>query len=160
MTYLAISIYALAIVLANLSVATWGPSVTAINAFFFIGLDLALRNWLSMRMPKPMMLVMIVSTGALSYFINPASGIIAVASVVAFTLASITDWFIFNTCGGAWLRRNLAGNVAGAAVDSLLFPTIAFGSLIPSIVVVQFLAKVAGGSVWGRLLQKYNSLHK
>jgi hypothetical protein len=35
--------------------------------------------------------------------------------------------------------------VAGAAVDSLLFPTLAFGVLMPGIVLAQFVAKIAGG---------------
>ena len=39
-------------------------------------------------------------------------------------------------------------NVAGAAVDSLIFPTLAFGALMPHIVAMQFAAKVAGGALW------------
>jgi uncharacterized PurR-regulated membrane protein YhhQ (DUF165 family) len=149
MTYIAIFIYAAAIVLANLSVATFGPSVTPINAFVLIGLDLALRNWLSLRMTKTSMAAMIVGTGALSYAINPASGMIAIASGVAFTLAALTDWMVFNTVAGHWLKRNFAGNSAGALVDSIVFPTLAFGSLMPTIVAAQFVAKVLGGTVWG-----------
>ena len=36
----------------------------------------------------------------------------------------------------------------GAAVDSILFPTIAFGSFLPTIIALQFAAKVAGGALW------------
>ena len=154
MTYLAIFIYASAIVVANLLVAEFGPSVTAANAFFLIGLDLALRNWLSLRMSKLAMFGMIIGTGLLSYLINPASGMIAIASGVAFTLASIADWATFNSATGAWLRRNFAGNSTGALVDSLIFPTLAFGVLMPEIVALQFIAKVAGGSMWGFLIQR------
>jgi len=46
----AISIYASAMVLANLSVAAFGPSISPINAFILIGLDLALRDWLHVRL--------------------------------------------------------------------------------------------------------------
>ena len=45
------------------------------------------------------------------------------------------------------MRANQS-NVAGAAVDSFVFPTIAFGSFIPQIVILQFAAKVLGGFVW------------
>ena len=154
MIYLAIFIYALAIVLANLSVAMFGPSVTPINAFVLIGLDLALRNWLSLRMTKTAMAAMIVGTGALSYTINPASGMIAIASGVAFTFAAFTDWMVFNTVAGHWLKRNFAGNSAGALVDSIVFPTLAFGALMPTIVAAQFIAKVAGGTVWGWVINR------
>jgi hypothetical protein len=40
-------------------------------------------------------------------------------------------------------------------VDSLLFPTIAFGALMPHIVAMQFVAKVAGGAVWTWLLGRW-----
>lgn len=154
MTYLAIAIYALAIIAANALAATFGPSVTPINSFFLIGLDLALRNLLSLRLDRLQMASMIVGTGVLSYLVNPASGMIAVASGVAFTLAALTDWAVFNTTTGAWLKRNLAGNSAGALVDSIVFPTIAFGGLMPAIVALQFAAKVAGGSLWGYVISR------
>ena len=154
MKTIAIAIYSLATIVANLLVAQFGPQVTAINAFFLIGLDLALRNYLAMSMSSTAMASMIVGTGVLSYLINPASGMIAIASGVAFTAASLTDWFVFNTAKGAWLKRNFFGNSAGALVDSVIFPTIAFGGLMPMIVLSQFVAKVAGGSMWGYLIQK------
>ena len=154
MLIFAVLIYASAIILANLLVATFGPTVTPINAFFLIGLDLALRNWLSLRMTKTSMAAMILGTGVISYLINPASGMIAVASGVAFTLAALADWATFNTVAGHWMKRNLAGNSVGALVDSIVFPTLAFGSLMPLIVLAQFVAKVAGGSMWGYLISR------
>ena len=134
--------------------AQFGPSITPINAFFLIGLDLALRNYLSFKITQWQMALMIVGTGLLSYFVNPAAGMIAVASGVAFTIAALADWATFNTVSGKWMKRNLAGNSVGALVDSLVFPTIAFGSLMPAIVLAQFVAKVAGGSAWGYLISR------
>jgi queuosine precursor transporter len=49
MLTIAILIYAAAMTLANLSIATWGPWVSPINAFVLIGLDLALRDWLHVQ---------------------------------------------------------------------------------------------------------------
>lgn len=150
----AIIIYAVAMMLANLSVAQFGPWVSPINAFVLIGLDLALRDWLHVRLRVWQMGALIAATGLLTYALNPAAGQIAVASSCAFTLAALADWSVFARMGGSWLRRANGSNVAGAAVDSLVFPTLAFGVLLPHIVALQFVAKVAGGAVWALALDR------
>lgn len=155
MIAIAILIYAAAMTLANLSVAMWGPSVTPINAFILIGLDLALRDWLQFRLKAWQMGGLIAATGALTFLLNPAAGMIAVASSAAFTAAALVDWATFTRLRGSWLFRANGSNVAGAAVDSLIFPTIAFGALMPQIVLAQFVAKVAGGALWSALLAKF-----
>ena len=48
----------------------------------------------------------------------------------------------------AKLLRVNGSNVVGAAVDSLVFPTLAFGAFLWPIVLGQFAAKVAGGVLW------------
>jgi uncharacterized PurR-regulated membrane protein YhhQ (DUF165 family) len=149
---IAITAYAAAMTLANLSVATFGPAISPINAFFLIGLDLALRDWLHVRLRVWQMGALIAATGALTYVLNPAAGQIAIASACAFTAAALVDWGTFARLRGSWMFRANGSNVAGAAVDSLLFPTIAFGALMPHIVAMQFVAKVAGGAVWAWLI--------
>jgi uncharacterized PurR-regulated membrane protein YhhQ (DUF165 family) len=151
--YSAITIYAAAMTLANLSVAAFGPWVSPINAFVLIGLDLALRDWLHVRLKVWQMGALIASTGALTFVLNPAAGQIAVASAVAFTAAALVDWSAFARLRGSWLFRANGSNVAGAAVDSLVFPTLAFGALMPHIVALQFVAKVAGGALWAWALR-------
>lgn len=153
MLYSAIAIYAAAMTLANLSVAAFGPWVSPINAFILIGLDLALRDWLHVRLKVWQMGALIAATGALTFVLNPAAGQIAVASAVAFTAAALVDWSTFARLRGSWLFRANGSNVAGAAVDSLLFPTLAFGALMPHIVALQFVAKVAGGALWAWALR-------
>ena len=148
MLYLAIGIYTIAMTLANLSVAAFGPAISPINAFLFIGLDLALRDWLHVKLRLWQMGALIALSGALTYLLNPASGKIAVASACAFTLAALVDLVVFVKMKGSWFSRANKSNVAGAAVDSLVFPTIAFGSLMPGIVLLQFVAKILGGFVW------------
>lgn len=150
----AIVIYAAAMTLANLSVAAFGPAISPINAFVLIGLDLALRDWLHVRLRPWQMLALIAAAGALTYLLNPAAGKIAVASSCAFTAAALVDWLTFARLRGSWLFRANGSNVAGAAVDSLIFPTLAFGVLMPHIVALQFIAKVAGGSLWAWLLSR------
>jgi uncharacterized PurR-regulated membrane protein YhhQ (DUF165 family) len=154
MLTVAILIYAAAMTAANLSIAYFGPWISPFNAFVLIGLDLTLRDWLHLRLKLWQMGVLIASTGMLTYLLNPAAGQIAVASSVAFTAAAVVDWSIFIRLPGSWLRRANGSNVAGAAVDSLLFPTLAFGVLMPHIVALQFLAKVAGGALWAVLLAR------
>jgi uncharacterized PurR-regulated membrane protein YhhQ (DUF165 family) len=149
---IAIAAYAAAMILANLSVAAFGPWVSPINAFVLIGLDLALRDWLHVRLRAWQMGVLIAGTGALTYALNPAAGTIAIASSAAFTAAAVVDWATFARLRGSWMFRANGSNVAGAAVDSLVFPTLAFGALMPQIVLAQFAAKVAGGAVWAWII--------
>lgn len=155
MLVLAVSIYALAMTGANLSVAAFGPAVTPINAFLLIGLDLALRDWLHVRLRPWQMAALIAATGVLTLLLNPAAGKIAIASAAAFTAAALVDWSVFQRLiGKSWTTRANGSNVAGAAVDSLVFPTIAFGALMPQVVLMQFVAKVAGGAMWTWVLAR------
>lgn len=154
MIYLALAAYAAAMVAANLLVAVFGPVITPLNAFVLIGFDLAMRDWLHVRLRVWQMLALILATGAVTFGLNPAAGVIAIASAVSFTAAALVDWSVFSVVTGSWLKRANASNVVGAAVDSLLFPTLAFGALLPHIVAVQFIAKVAGGAVWTWVLRR------
>lgn len=156
----AICIYAVAMTAANLSVAHFGPWVSPINSFLFIGLDLALRDYLHAKLTALQMLLLISATGALTFALNPAAGAIAAASAVSFTAAALVDWAAFSRLTGSWLRKANGSNVAGAAVDSLVFPTLAFGVLLPHIVALQFVAKVAGGAFWAALISRLNGGQK
>lgn len=157
----AILIYAAAMTMANLllagAVQTWGRGaiayVSPLNSFFLIGLDLALRDWLHFRLKAWQMLALISVSGLLTYALNPSAGMIAIASATAFTGAALVDWATFARLRGSWLFRANGSNVAGAAVDSLIFPTIAFGALMPEVVLKQFIAKVAGGALWAWVLR-------
>lgn len=160
---IAIVIYAAAMTLANLSIAQFGPWVSPINAFVLIGLDLALRDWLHVRLKAVEMLALICASGALTFALNPSVPHIVVASAVAFTLAALVDWQAFGLLNGSWLRRSLGSNVAGAVVDTLAFSALAFVILSPNpkpldvvaqIAALQFAAKVAGGSLWALLLAR------
>lgn len=151
-------VYLAALVSANLSIAYFGPWVSPINAFLLIGLDLSLRDklhehWKDHLWPK--MFALISVAGAISFALNPAAINIAAASVIAFIAAGLVDAFIYQRLvAKRWLVKSNASNAAGAAVDSLIFPTIAFGSLMPAIVLFQFAAKVAGGALWSWVLRK------
>jgi uncharacterized PurR-regulated membrane protein YhhQ (DUF165 family) len=154
MLIFSIALYAAAMTLANLAVAQWGPGIMPLIAFTLIGLDLALRDWLHVRLKPWQMGAVIAAAGLLTYLLNPAAERIAVASAIAFGAAALADWAVFARLPGSWLRRANGSNVAGAAVDSLLFPTLAFGAIMPGVVLAQFVAKVLGGALWAWLLSR------
>lgn len=161
--YSALALYALAMTVANLTLAgainTWGPGsiavVSPINAFFLIGLDLTLRDWLHVRLSRLQMLLLIAGTSALTYLLNPAAGHIAVASAAAFTAAALVDWSVFlQLRGRSWLFRSNASNAAGALTDSLVFPLLVTGKWLVPVILMQFLAKTAGGAFWAWVLSR------
>lgn len=154
MVIIASAIYALAMTGANLSISYFGVWVSPINSFLFIGLDLALRDVLHTRLSKYKMFGLIALSGLITYALNPSAGMIAIASASAFTLAAVSDWSVFTATKGSWFKRSNTSNTVGAAVDSVVFPTIAFGVLMPQIIALQFVAKVAGGFVWSLLLSR------
>ena len=100
-------------------------------------------------MNKYQMAGLICIAGVITWLLNPAAGTIAIASAVSFVIAGFVDYAVFSKASGSWMARSTKSNVAGAAVDSIAFPTIAFWSLMPEIVAMQFVAKVVGGYVWG-----------
>jgi len=156
-------IYIAVLVAANLLVAWLGAWFSPINAFFLIGLDLSLRDklhdaWQGRQLALKMG-GLVVAAGLVSYLLNPATGKIAMASIIAFVCAMTVDAVTYQLLRKrSWIQRTNGSNMAGAATDSLLFPTIAFGGLLPHIVAMQFLAKVAGGAVWSVLLNRPNLL--
>ena len=153
-----VAIYISALVVANLLVAWLGPWFSPINAFFLIGLDLVVRDKLHERWQDKIWLRMfglIAGAGLLSFMLNPASGKIAVASVTAFVIAGAVDALVYHYLRHKpWMIKSNASNASGALVDSIVFPTIAFGSLMPFIVLLQVVAKILGGFMWSVVFRK------
>jgi hypothetical protein len=152
-------IYIAALVAANLLVAWLGVWFSLVNAFVLIGLDLSLRDklhdlWEGEKLPIKMG-GLIATASVVSYAINPATGMIAFASLAAFSLSMVADSVVYQYLKykDKVIRIN-GSNIAGAIVDSVVFPTIAFGGLMLEIVALQFLAKVIGGFIWGKILNR------
>lgn len=151
--------YLAAIVAANLTVAMFGPQMTIVNAFLFIGLDLTARdklhdawhgNGLWWKMAS-----LIAAGSFISWLLNRDAGQIALASFVAFAAASIVDTVTYHVLRGRrWEVRVNGSNILSAAVDSVVFPTVAFGAFLPWIVAGQFAAKVLGGAMWAWALNR------
>jgi len=154
-------LYLIAIVLANLSVAHFGPSSTIVNAFLFIGLDLTSRDklhdaWHHNGLIWKMGLL--IATGSLiSWLLNRNAGQIALASFIAFACAAVVDTIVYQILRKQKYMVKVNGsNIFSAATDSIIFPTIAFGGFLPWITLGQFAAKVFGGAIWAIILRRHN----
>lgn len=154
-----VTLYLFAIVAANLLVAEFGPSITILNAFLFIGLDITVRDHLHERWERLHLwrnMALLIGIGAaLSAALNWNSLPIAVASCVAFAAAGVVDTLVYKALGNqARLVRVNGSNVMSAAADSIIFPLLAFGMpLLWPIVLGQFAAKVIGGGAWSLALK-------
>lgn len=148
-----------AIVAANLITTQYGPSASIYNAFFLIGLDFVTRDrladfWGTTRWAK--MAALILTGGAISYYLNRNAGSIAVASTVAFAAAELVEAVFYHFLRKRpWIERAPKAALVAAAVDSLIFPTIAFGGVLWSITAGQFFAKVAGAVVWTWVIARF-----
>jgi hypothetical protein len=141
-------------VVANLLVWWVGPWFSPVNAFVLIGLDLTMRDVLHERLASWQLALVVLNGGFITWASNPAAKQIAIASATAFICAAIADWIVYAALRKhVWAIRTNASNIVGSAVDSVIFPTLAFGVFLPAIIALQFAAKVVGGSVWSILLQ-------
>ncbi len=143
--------YLLAIVLANFSVFWFGKAAVIINAFVFIGLDLSARDSLHNKWRGKNLVVKmgaLIAVGSLlTWILNKDAGQIALASIVAFTFSAIADTIVYHKTNSV-----NKSNIVSAAIDSIIFPTLAFGAFFPVTILGQWIAKVAGGFVWCKIL--------
>lgn len=157
--------YLAAIVAANLSLAHWGPKVAVINGFFLVAFDLASRDYLHDvwrgRLIRNMGLL--IAAGSIlsyvaAYFTTPEMldvGRIAMASAVAFGVATLADGFVYHRLRDrAWADRSNGSNIVGATVDSLIFLPLATGSWLWLTMFALACSKIAGGTVFSLLLAK------
>jgi hypothetical protein len=149
-----VAVYILAMVVANLLVWWLGKWSSPFIAFVLIGLDLTLRDVMQERLKAWQLAGVIIAGGLITWIVNPGAAHIAIASAASFVLAAAADWAVYAQLRSRpWLMKSNLSNVAGAAVDSVLFPTIAFGVFMPHIIAMQFLAKVCGGAVWSFIMR-------
>ncbi len=156
---LLVLLYLAAIVMANVTVAAFGPAALYVNAFVLIGLDLSCRDrlhdfWRREGLVWKMGLL-ILSGSCLSWLLSPTAGRVATASLLAFALAATGDALVYQLLQRhPYLVRSNGSNVVGAMVDSLAFPTLAFGEFSPVVSLLQFVAKFLGGFLWSLLLNQ------
>lgn len=157
--YSYVIIYLLAIVAANLLVAAFGPGMSIVNSFLFIGLDITTRDklhesWYGRGLVWKMG-ALIASGSIISFGLNRGTGMIALASFVSFALAALSDTLVYHLLYRyGYLVKVNGSNVVSSLVDSIVFPTIAFGGFLPLVSLGQFLAKTLGGFVWSIILNR------
>jgi uncharacterized membrane protein (DUF441 family) len=158
MRFVYVGLWLAAITLANVISARYGPQASIYNAFALIGLTLVLRDrlhdlWREHRAVK--MGALIVTGAVLAWLVAPDAGKIGLASGIAFAAAETVDALVYSLVHRwPWLERSNTSNFFGAAVDSLIFPTIAFGGLLWGVTVGQFTAKVAGALLFTLLIER------
>lgn len=155
-----VALYLVTIVAANLSVAFFGPMSTIINAFLFVGLDLTLRDALHERWENRRLWLkmgtLLIAGSALSWLLNREAGMIAIASMTAFAASGVADAVVYQVMRHRPRLLKVNGsNLVSALIDSVVFPTVAFGALLPGIVAGQFAAKMLGGLIWSLILQRF-----
>lgn len=160
MSAILVAVYIAAMVTANTLVWWLGPWFSPINSFLLIGLDLTLRDVMHERFSRWQLAGVICVGGLITWLVNPSAAHIAVASATAFILAAVADWIVYSALRSRpWLVRSNGSNVVGAAVDSVVFPTLAFGTFLPAIIALQFAAKVGGGAIWSFVMRPIVAAH-
>ena len=148
--YKYVLLYLISILTANLLVAKYGPAMAVINSFLFIGLDLTCRDklhegWHHDRLMLKM--TALISAGSLlTWMIQPGAGQIAAASAAAFCLAALADTLVYSVMFRTRPIVKVNGsNLVSSAVDSIVFPALAWGGIDPMITLQMFSAKLIGG---------------
>lgn len=148
--------YLVAIVVANLVVYRLGASASKVTAFFCIGMNLTVLDdlhelWRRRGLWWKMLLLISVGS-ALTWAFNAQAGRIGLASLVAFVASTIVDRVVYALLPRRqkWERVGWS-NLASTLVDSLLFPSLAFG-FSPWLTWDQFSAKLAGAQFWTLIL--------
>lgn len=124
--------YVLTIVAANWAITVFGVvpvgfGLMAPAAVFFVGLAFTFRDLTQERLGRHWTLGAIVAGAALSALLSPA---LALASGVAFLVSEFADMVVYTPLRERhWTAAVVASNAVGLVVDSVLFLTLAFGSL-------------------------------
>lgn len=140
---LAVLSYAATIVAANVTLALVGLipvgfGLMAPAGVLWAGLALTLRDWVHESLGPRYTVGAVVAGAALSWLISPS---FALASGTAFLVSEMADMAVYAPIRKRnWLLAIALSNTVGLLVDSVLFLSLAFGSL-------DFLV----GLVWAKL---------
>jgi hypothetical protein len=117
---------------ANAAIQQWGVvpigfGYMAPAAVYFVGLALVLRDAVQVWLGKGWMLAALAVASVLSYLV--ADPHVATASALAFLSSELIDFALFTWIAPRWSRAVFVGGIMGALVDSVIFLSVAFGSL-------------------------------
>ena len=126
------------------------PGLMAPSGALLIGAALALRDALHERMPRWGVAALIGGGAALSLAFSPPA--LAMASAVAFLMSELADFAVYDRLRKrAMWAAVLASGAVGAALDSVLFSALAFGTVkwAPGLILAKLYAS-AGYAAWKR----------
>jgi queuosine precursor transporter len=116
------------------------PGIAAPSGVVVVGLALVLRDLVQRRLGLKWSLAAIAAGAVISWIISPPQ--LVLASVVAFLFSELADTLVFTPLQRRGLvLAVLASGLIGICVDSVLFLTLAFGSL-------SFLGGQIIGKIW------------
>jgi uncharacterized PurR-regulated membrane protein YhhQ (DUF165 family) len=140
--------YIAVIVLANWAIVWFGfvPVGFGLQApagVYFAGLAFTFRDLVQERLGRLWTVLAIVAGAAVSAVISPQ---FALASGIAFLVSELADFAVYTPLRQRhWLSAVALSNTVGLVADSILFLTLAFGSL-------EFLAGQIVGKLWMTVL--------
>lgn len=139
--------YIATIFAANWAVARFGVvgvgfGLMAPAAVYFVGLAFPLRDGLQRVSSRRWAILAIVLGAGLSYLVSPR---FAIASGLTFMISETCDMLVYTPLQTRFTVAVLLSSAAALVVDSVLFLTLAFGSL-------QFLPGQIVGKAWMTLL--------
>jgi uncharacterized PurR-regulated membrane protein YhhQ (DUF165 family) len=139
--YVTLAAFVACVVVANYAVSHWGTpptfpggpytitlfGLTAPSAVLVVGVSFTLRDAAQALTSRAAVAAAIVVGALLSWAVSP--GAVALGSAIAFGVSETLDLAVYTPLAdrGRWLSALAASNTVGAAVDTLLFLTIAFG---------------------------------
>lgn len=121
------SIYAANWLLVHVGFVTVWPGVSAPAGVYAAGFALTFRDLVQRELGRRVVVAAILVGAALSYTVSVR---FATASAIAFLASELADFAVYTPLAERdWLGAILASNTVGLVVDSVLFLTLAFGSL-------------------------------
>ncbi|XXX79113.1 VUT family protein [Sorangium sp. So ce134] len=126
------AVYAGTVIGANLALQRWGIvpvgfGLEAPAGVYFAGLALAARDAVHERHGLRVTLALVLAGAGVSALFAPS---IALASAAAFLVSELLDGLVWSRLRRRGAAVAVAGSgLVGAAIDTLLFLTLAFGSL-------------------------------
>src|SRR5918997_866238 len=129
--------------IARFGVVPVGFGLVAPAGVYFAGLAFTLRDLVQEYLGRVAAVVAIVAGAALSALVSPQ---FALASGVAFLVSELLDFAVYTPLRKRfWLWAMVPSNLVGTVLDSVIFLTLAFGSL-------EFLFGQVVGKTWVTLL--------
>lgn len=124
--------YVLTVVAANAAVQHYGIVPVGFGykgpaGVYFVSLALVLRDLVQYQLGRAWSVVALLIAAVVSFAV--AAPALATASACAFLFSELLDFALFTWIAPRWSRAVLVGGIAGAIADSVIFLSVAFGSL-------------------------------